>query len=218
MASANLDFSSTVLLIVDAQNDFFPGGALEVKSGDVIIKPLNNLIELFSARNGRIVATQDWHPENHASFASAHENKKPYDTLDLGEVKNQILWPKHCVQGSSGAEFHKDMDLRPVNFIIRKGFRKKLDSYSAFFENDRKTSTGLDGLLRCLAINNVVIGGLATDFCVLYSAFDSANLGYNTFVVSDAVCGIDFPAGSVLKALQILEKTRVTVLASGDIQ
>ena len=214
----NLDFSNTALLIVDAQNDFFPGGALEVKGGDNIIKPLNHLVEIFTSRNGRIVATQDWHPENHASFAASHEGKKPYDTLDLGEVKNQILWPKHCIQGSNGADFHKDMNLTPVNFIIRKGYRKELDSYSAFFENDRKTSTGLDGLLKSLSIQNLVVGGLATDFCVLYSAFDAANLGYNTIVVSDAVCGIDFPAGSVVRALQILEKTRVTVTTSGDIQ
>ena len=212
-----LNFSHSALLIVDMQNDFCPGGALEVKNGDTIIKNLNSLAYLFTARNGRVITTQDWHPEDHASFASSHEGKKPYDRIDLHGVKGQVLWPTHCVQGSRGADFHKDLDMKPVNFIIRKGFRNDLDSYSTFFENDRRTSTGLDGILKSLSINTIVIGGLATDYCVLYSAFDAAILGYKTIVIEDAVCGIDYPIGSIKKAFEIMGKAGAIIASSGEI-
>jgi len=213
-----LDYNYSALLIVDAQNDFCQGGALEVKGGDKVIEPLNRMVAFFTERNGRVVATQDWHPENHASFAASHKGKNPYEMIDLGEVRNQILWPKHCVQGSPGAEFHKDLDMRPVNFIIRKGFRRDIDSYSAFFENDHKTSTGLNGLFSSLSVKTVVIGGLATDYCVFYSALDAAALGYKTIVLSDAVCGIDIPAGSIEQALRLLEKAGVIAIPAGEIQ
>ena len=213
-----LNFTYSALLIIDVQNDFCPGGTLAVNNGDKIIEPLNRLSSLFAANGGRVIATQDWHPADHASFASSHENKKPGDSIDLGEVKDQILWPDHCVQGRTGADFNGDLDQKPVNFIIRKGFRRGLDSYSAFFENDRKTSTGLDGFLKALSIDTVVLGGLATDYCVLYSALDAAGLGYKTIVAIDAVRGVDYPAGSTERALKTLEEAGVILAASGDIK
>ena len=213
-----LDFTSAALIIVDAQNDFFPGGALEVKDGESILEPLNILARLFARNNGKVIATQDWHPANHASFAVSHHEKNPFDTINLGEVKNQVLWPEHCVQGSAGADFHKELDTNPINFIIRKGFRENLDSYSTFFENDRKTITGLDGLLKSLSIKTLVMGGLATDYCVFYSAIDAAGLGYHTIVAGDAVCGIDFPAGSVKQAVKIMSEAGVIFTPSGNLQ
>lgn len=214
----NLDFPHSTFIIVDVQNDFCPGGALEVKNGDEVIEPLNRLSMLFSLRSGRVAVTQDWHPSKHASFASSHPGKKPGDAVDLLMVKNQILWPDHCVQGSRGAEFHEKLDLKPVSFIIRKGFHAFLDSYSAFFENDRKTPTGLDGLLQALSIDTVVLGGLATDYCVLYSATDAMNLGYKTIVVEDAIRGVDFPPGSVNKAIMDLRKAGALIVPSGDLR
>ena len=213
-----LSFPRSALIIVDVQNDFCPGGALGVEEGDKVIRPLNSLAALFAAGNGRVVATQDWHPQNHASFVSSHKNKKPYDTVDLNGVKDQILWPKHCVQGSKGAEFHKELDTGPIHFIIRKGFRAGLDSYSAFFENDRKTTTGLEGLLKSLSIDTLVIGGLAADYCVLYSALDAASLGFKTIVVKDAVRGVNVPVGSVDQAFGRLEEAGVVIAMFGDIK
>ena len=212
------DFSRSALIIVDVQNDFCPGGALAVEDGDKVVEPINRLSSVFTDGNSIIVATQDWHPYNHASFASAHENKKPGDTIELPGVKSQILWPNHCVQGSGGAEFHKELNMEPINFIIRKGFRTGLDSYSAFLENDRVTSTGLDGLLKSLSIETLVIGGLATDYCVLYSALDAVSLGYKTIVAGDAVRGVNFPSGSVEKAFKLLDEAGVIVASSGEIQ
>jgi len=215
---AKIDFSCSALLIIDVQNDFCPGGPLEVRNGLKIIEPLNSIAAIFTERSGMVIATQDWHPVNHASFAASHKDKKPYDTIDIGEVHNQVLWPIHCVQGSTGADFHKDLNSKSINLIIRKGFRRGLDAYSAFFENDRKTPTGLDGLLKSLSINTVVIGGLATDYCVLYSALDATTLGYKAVVVENAVYGIDFPAGSVETSLSLMDKSGVIFVSSGDIQ
>ena len=213
-----LNFSTSALIIIDVQNDFCPGGALEVEEGDRVVDPLNRLAALFAARSGRVVATQDWHPFDHVSFAASHENKKPGDTVDLPGVKGQVLWPGHCIQGRTGADFHEGLDQKPINFIIRKGFRTGLDSYSAFFENDRKTSTGLDGLLKSLSIDTLVMGGLATDYCVLYSALDAASLGYKTIVAEDAVRGVGFPAGSVERAFRLLREAGVIITKSGEIQ
>jgi nicotinamidase/pyrazinamidase len=193
-----LNYTCSALLLIDIQNDFCPGGALAVKDGDKVIEPLNRLSSLFAANGGRVIATQDWHPADHVSFKD--------------------LWPSHCVEGSEGAAFHASLDLKPVNLIVRKGFRQGLDSYSAFFENDRKTSTGLDGFLKTLSIDTVVIGGLATDYCVLYSALDAAALGYKTIVAADAVRGVDYPAGSTDRALKTLEEAGVIFAASGEIQ
>jgi len=214
----NINFSRSALIIIDVQNDFCPGGALEVKNGDKVIEPLNRLASLFAGRSGRVIATQDWHPEGHLSFAPSHENKKPGDTVDLPGVKDQILWPCHCVQGSEGAEFHPALDTRPVSFIIRKGLNTALDSYSAFFENDQKTSTGLDGLLKALSIDTLMLGGLALDYCVLYSALDAVALGYHIILAADAVRGVDFPGGSVKKAYELLDDAGVIIAETGDVQ
>jgi nicotinamidase/pyrazinamidase len=211
-----IDFSRSALLIIDVQNDFCPGGALAVKKGDEVIGPLNRLASIFAAGSGRVVATQDWHPGDHVSFAASHEGKKPGDIMDLPEVKEQVLWPKHCVQGTRGADFHKGLSLLNVNLIIRKGFRTGLDSYSAFFENDHKTFTGLDGYLTALSIDTVVIGGLATDYCVAYSAADAATLGFKTILALDACRGVGIPKGAVERALEYLEKKGVIAVETGD--
>ncbi|MDR0472114.1 MAG: bifunctional nicotinamidase/pyrazinamidase [Treponema sp.] len=212
-----IDFSSSALLEIDIQNDFCPGGALAVNRGDEVIDILNRLARLFAARGGRVAATQDWHTENHISFASSHPGRSPGDSVDLPCVKGQILWPDHCVQDSAGADFHKDLDLKPVNLIIRKGFRPDLDSYSAFFENDRKTETGLKGFFKGLSVDTVFIGGLATDYCVFYSAMDAAKAGFKTFVIEDAVRGVGFPEGSVERALETLKNMGITLINSGEI-
>ena len=212
------NFLCSALIIVDVQNDFCPGGALAIENGDLVIEPLNRLASLFTSRCGRVIATQDWHPHDHVSFAVSHESKKPGDTIDLPGVKGQVLWSCHCVQGSAGADFHKGLDLKQPNLIIRKGFRSGLDSYSAFFENDRKTPTGLDGFLKALSIDTLVLGGLATDYCVLYSALDAAALGYKTIVATDAVRGVNYPAGSVERAFELLTAAGVILAGPGDIK
>jgi nicotinamidase/pyrazinamidase len=212
-----IDFSRSALLIIDVQNDFCPGGALAVKKGDEVIEPLNRLAYMFASGSGRVVATQDWHPGQHVSFAASHEGKKPGDIVDLPEVKEQVLWPNHCIQGTKGADFHKALNLKSVNLIIRKGFRSGLDSYSAFFENDHKTFTGLDGYLTALSIDTIVIGGLATDYCVAYSAADAATLGFKTILALDACRGVGIPKGAVERALEYLEKKGVIVVQTGDI-
>ena len=180
-----------------------------IERGDEVIEPLNKIAALFAAGNGRIIATQDWHPENHVSFAASHEKSREAGAgKGIGE---EVFWPKHCVQGSKGAELHKDLDTSCVHLILRKGFRPGLDSYSAFFENDRKTATGLDGYLKSLSIDTIVIGGLAADYCVLYSAMDAASLAYKTIVIEEAVRGVNIPAGSVERAFELLEKAGVII-------
>jgi nicotinamidase/pyrazinamidase len=229
------EISKTALLEIDVQNDFcpayaalsgekYPAGALAVDRGDEVIEPLNVLAAAFAAAGGRVAATQDWHSAGHVSFAAAHPGKKPGDMIDLppdsaagtAEVKGQVLWPDHCVRGSRGAEFHEKLDLKPVNLIVRKGFRPGLDSYSAFFENDRKTPTGLEGWLRGLGIGAVILGGLATDYCVFYSALDARRLGFETTVLTDAVRGVGFPEGSVEAALNEMKAQGIRLCRSGD--
>jgi nicotinamidase/pyrazinamidase len=156
-----------------------------------------------------VIATADWHPAGHVSFASAHTGKRVGDSVD-----GQALWPEHCVQGSDGAHFHGRLNLKPVQLIIRKGFRTQLDSYSAFFENDRQTPTGLDGFLKGLGIKTVLLGGLATDYCVLYSALDAARLGYKTIVLQDAVRAVGFPAGSEERAFEAMRNAGVMLMVS----
>ena len=179
-----------VLLLVDIQLDFMPGGALAVPDGDAVVEPVNRLL----ARFDHAVATQDWHPPGHASFASSHPGKRPFETvtLDYGE---QTLWPDHCVQGSAGAAFHPALDLRRVEMVIRKGFRPAIDSYSGFRENDRHTTTGLHGYLRERGFKRVFVTGLARDYCVHYTAIDALELGYEVVVLEDACRGLD-PAGT----------------------
>ena len=207
----------TLLLIIDVQNDFCPGGALAVTDGSGVIPPLNALSAALAARGGRVAATQDWHPVGHVSFASSHNGRNPGETVDTALVNGQVLWPDHCVQGTNGAAFHEGLDLKPVSLIVRKGFRKELDSYSAFFENDRCTSTGLEGGIKQMNIETVIIGGLATDYCVFYSAMDSRRLGFNTIVVSDAVRGVGIPEGSVENAVSAMKANGIEFVPSAEL-
>jgi len=178
--------SQSCLIVIDVQNDFCPGGALAVAGGDDIIAPVNRLI----ADHAHVVLTQDWHPADHSSFASRHPGKAAFSSVEM-DYGSQTLWPDHCVQGSAGAEFHPALDRTRAELILRKGFRAAIDSYSAFFENDRKTPTGLAGYLRERDISSVTLAGLATDYCVGFSALDAVRLGFSTRIVLDACRAID---------------------------
>ena len=199
------------LLIVDIQNDFCPGGALAVPDGDTIIPTVNKLIEQFDV----IIQTQDWHPAGHSSFASSYDDKEPFDTIEL-DYGTQALWPDHCVQGTKGAEFHPDLNTLKTQVIIRKGFRKAIDSYSTFFENDQKTSTGLTGYLKQRGITDLYTVGLATDFCVKWSILDGIDEGFTMYIVEDAVKGIDLN-GSIDEAWAEMKKKGVKLTHSKDI-
>ena len=212
-----LNTVKTLVLEIDVQSDFCPGGALSVRDGNEVISPLNALAAAVSAAGGWVAATQDWHPVKHISFASSHPGKKPGDIVDLEGAQGQVLWVDHCVQGQRGADFHPELDLKPVNLIVRKGFRRALDSYSAFFENDRKTSTGLNGWIKGLRIDTVIIGGLATDYCVFYSAMDSKNLGFNTIIAEDAVRGVGYPENSVEKAIEQMREAGIVFASSREL-
>jgi nicotinamidase-related amidase len=190
-----IDRERDALIVIDVQNDFCPGGALAVPGGDQVVAPINRAIPRFS----RVVLTQDWHPDAHRSFASSHAGRKPFETVDF-PYGPQTLWPDHCVQGSAGAQFHPDLDTRSATLIVRKGFRPDIDSYSAMFENDRATSTGLAGWLRELGIERVFLCGLATDFCVRYTAIDARRLGFRVVLIRDACRAIDL-GGSLDHAL-----------------
>ncbi len=186
--------AATALIVVDVQNDFCPGGALPVAKGDEVVPVINALGKRFSS----IVMTQDWHPAGHASFASSHPGKKPFDMVPM-PYGQQVLWPDHCIQGSKGAELRADLVLPTAQTIIRKGYRPEIDSYSGFLEADRKTPTGLGGYLRERGVKRVVLVGLATDFCVNWTAQDAAKAGLETLVVEDACRAIDLN-GSLAKA------------------
>lgn len=174
------------LIVIDVQNDFCPGGALAVAGGDEIIPRINALMQEFPVT----VLTQDWHPEEHSSFAAMHDGKSPFETIEM-PYGPQTLWPAHCVWGSKGAAFHPRLAIDPADLIIRKGFRPEVDSYSAFFENDHATSTGLAGYLRERGITDLTFVGLALDFCVAWSAIDAAKLGFNVRVLEGACRAID---------------------------
>ncbi|HET6527479.1 MAG TPA: bifunctional nicotinamidase/pyrazinamidase [Balneolaceae bacterium] len=199
------------LLIVDVQNDFCPGGALGVPGGDQIIPAINKLSQTFDT----VILTQDWHPEGHSSFASSHEGKKPYETIKM-PYGEQVLWPDHCVQGSKGGAFHPDLEPDRGQLIIRKGFRKGIDSYSAFYENDQKTTTGLAGYLKERGIEELYVCGLATDFCVRWSVLDGLSEGFDVFVVEDAVKGIDIE-GSVDQAWNEMTNAGAKKISSKDL-
>ncbi|MGL5157569.1 MAG: bifunctional nicotinamidase/pyrazinamidase [Acinetobacter junii] len=186
----------SVLIVVDVQNGFTPGGNLAVANADEIIPNINQLAQKFE----HIVLTQDWHPDQHISFADNHPNKKPFETIEL-DYGRQVLWPKHCVQGTRDAEFHPHLNIPTAQLIIRKGCHQNIDSYSAFMEADRKTPTGLNGYLREHQINTVFIVGIATDFCVAWTAIDAAELGFDTYVIEDACKAIDLN-GSLQQAWQ----------------
>jgi len=194
------------LIIIDLQNDFCPDGSLAVNEGNEIIKKINSLQTMFSS----IVLTQDWHPLDHLSFASNQDNKAPFETLEMS-YGTQVLWPNHCVQGTFGAKFHKDLDTSKANIIIRKGYRKQIDSYSAFYENDKNTMTGLDGFLKQNHIKKVYLCGLALDFCVYYSAIDAKNLGYETNVILNATKAIDLDE-SKNKSLKDMESKNISLI------
>jgi nicotinamidase/pyrazinamidase len=175
-----------VLLIVDIQNDFCPGGSLSVPRGDEVVPLINGLAGKFS----HVVLTQDWHPRGHLSFASSHTGKTPYQTIEVS-YGSQVLWPDHCVQGTAGAAFRKDLEIPHAELILRKGYHRETDSYSAFYENDRKKRTGLAGYLRERGFRRVFLAGLAFDFCVRYSAEDARREGFEAIVIEDACRGID---------------------------
>jgi len=194
------------LIITDIQNDFCPGGALAVAEGNEIIPIVNSLAQKFD----KVVATQDWHPSDHVSFAATH-NKELYDVITIDGIQ-QVMWPVHCVQGSLGADFHKDLDLRPVDLIIRKGSHRSIDSYSTFMENDKKTITGLHSYLQGFAIQDLYFCGLATDYCVYYSAVDARNMGFNVSVILDACRGVDVPAGNLADTVQAMKERGIRIL------
>lgn len=185
---------SDILLVVDVQNDFCPGGALAVPGGDEVVPAVNSL----AARFRHVVLTQDWHPAGHRSFASSHPGKQPFETITLAYGK-QVLWPDHCVQDSAGAAFHSWLNIPRAELVLRKGYHSEIDSYSAFFENDHETPTGLTAYLRERGFARVFVAGLAFDFCVRYSAEDAHRMGFAAIVVEDACRGIDM-AGSVAAA------------------
>ena len=198
--------SADVLVVVDVQNDFCPGGSLAVADGDEVVPIINRIARHFE----NVVLTQDWHPRGHHSFASSHLGKLPLDTVQF-PYGPQILWPDHCVQGTPGAEFHKDLDIPHAGLVLRKGMHAAVDSYSAFFENDRRTPTGLTGYLRERALTRIYLAGLAFDFCVRHSAEDAHRMGFRVFVIEDACRSIDVEgsAEATRKRLATLGITRI---------
>lgn len=186
-----IDRATDILGLVDVQPTFMPGGELAVAEGDAIVPVVNRLLTQF----GHAFATQDWHPPGHSSFASSHPGRNPYDTITIA-YGQQVLWPDHAIQGSPNAALHRDIDQTKIEVIIRKGFHRDIDSYSAFFENDRRTMTGLDGWLRQRGFRRIFLVGLATDFCVAWSAEDAVRLGYETVIIADACRGIGVPLGN----------------------
>ena len=195
-----------VLIVVDVQNDFCTGGALAVPDGEKVVPVINRIAQRF--RN--VVLTQDWHPKDHVSFASNHAHKNPYDTIKL-PYGAQVLWPDHCVQETQGAEFHKSLHIAQVSLVLRKGFRRDIDSYSALYENDHKTPTGLLGYLRERHLKNVFVAGLAFDFCVRYSAEDARKAGFEVAVIEDACRGIDID-GSMAATHQSLKSLGISIV------
>ncbi len=197
--------ATEALIVIDVQNDFCPGGALAVAGGNEIISRINALMDDFAA----VVLTQDWHPANHASFAANHPGAAPFSLTEM-PYGPQVLWPTHCVQGTEGAAFHPDLRTDPAQLVIRKGFRPGIDSYSAFFENDRTTATGLEGYLKNRGITAITLVGLATDYCVAYSAIDARRLGFAATVLEEACRGIDLN-GSLASAREDMRAAGVLV-------
>lgn len=193
------------LIVIDMQADFCPGGALAVAGGDQVVGPINALMADFDA----VVLTQDWHPADHASFAANHPGAAPFSLTDM-PYGPQVLWPAHCVIGTPGADFHPGLDLSRADLVIRKGFRAQIDSYSAFFENDHETPTGLAGYLRDRGLRDLSFVGLAHDFCVGWSAIDAAKLGFTATVIENATRAIDLDGS--------LERARADMRAAGVMQ
>lgn len=202
---------TSVLLVIDVQNCFLPGGSLAVKDGDKVVPVINAMAKKFA----NVVMTQDWHTPGHISFASSHDGKKPFETMDVAYGK-QVLWPDHCVQGTDGAALSKDLSIPQAGLVLRKGFNKDVDSYSAFMEADGKTSTGLAAYLKTRKLQRVFVAGLATDFCVAWSALDARKAGFDVYVVEDACRGID-TQGSLAKAWADMAKAGVKRIQSADL-
>ncbi len=198
------------LLVIDVQNCFIPGGSLAVKEGDVIVPLINHIAKSFS----NVVLTQDWHTADHVSFASQHSGKKPFETIKL-DYGTQVLWPDHCVQGTEGAQIHSGIDIPQAQLVIRKGYHRDVDSYSGFLEADRKTETGLAGYLKGRKIKQVFVCGLATDYCVAWSALDARKFGFQASVIEDACRGIDIN-GSVAAAWKDMSAAGVKKIQSTD--
>jgi nicotinamidase/pyrazinamidase len=203
-----IDRTQDALLVIDVQNDFCPGGGLAVTAGDAVVPVINGLMPRFD----EVLLTQDWHPPGHRSFASAHPGRTPFETVQM-PYGAQTLWPDHCVQGTPGADFHPGLNTTPARLVIRKGFRPAIDSYSAFFENDRQTPTGLTGYLCGRGLRRLFLCGLATDYCVAYSALDARAQGFEVTVLLDACRAIDL-GGSLAAALEQMRSAGVAVIAS----
>ena len=204
------DLSQTALLAIDVQIDFCPGGALAVSEGDAVVGPINDLLPRFGVR----VLTQDWHPKDHSSFAANHPGSEPFSVIDM-PYGQQVLWPVHCVQGTRGAEFHDQLNVHAADLVVRKGFRPAIDSYSAFYENDRTTTTGLSGYLRERGVGDVVLAGLALDFCVAWSALDAVAAGFRVTVLEDASRAIDLD-GSLERARADMQAQGVDLARTAD--
>ena len=211
MASTMTPTDNDVLLVVDVQNDFCKGGTLEVPHGDKVVPVINELGRRFR----HVIVTQDWHPTDHTSFASQHAGAQPYQTIKV-DYGDQVLWPDHCVQHSAGAEFHDKLAVANCELIIRKGYRRAIDSYSAFFENDQKTPTGLSGYLRERGLKRLFVTGLATDFCVRFSAVDGRAAGFEVVLIEDACRGIDND-GSMDDAMQAMKEAGVALSESSQV-
>ncbi len=209
---APIDPHRDVLVVVDVQNDFCPGGALGVNDGDSVIDAVNPLVDRFD----HVVLTQDWHPRGHRSFASSHTGRLPFESIELDYGK-QTLWPDHCVQGTEGAAFHPRLEATKAELVIRKGFRTRIDSYSAFFENDRRTPTGLAGYLRERRFTRVFLCGLATDYCVTYSALDARRSGFEAVALLDACRAIDLH-GSLDLALDAMREAGTLLVTSAALR
>lgn len=201
-----------VLLVIDAQRDFCANGLLAVSDGDAVIPPINRLSRIFQ----HVILTQDWHAAGHSSFASSHGSATPYETIQAS-YGQQTLWPDHCIQGTSGAEFHPALDAANVELIVRKGFHKEIDSYSAFLENDKRTPTGLAGYLRERGFRRIFVAGLAYDYCVRFSAIDGVSAGFEAFVIEDACRAIGFP-GSVEATREEFAQVGVQRIHTADLR
>lgn len=201
-----------ILIVTDVQYDFLPGGALAVPQGGAVIEPINRLAKAFR----HVVLTQDWHPKGHASFASSHPNRQPFEMIDL-HYGPQVLWPDHCVQGTPGAEISRELDIPHAQLVIRKGYNRDIDSYSGFKEADRRTSTGLGGYLKERGFRRVFCAGLALDFCVAWTALDAADAGFETYLIDDASRAID-TNGSLAKAQNDLNAAGVYIIGSAQLE